>query len=551
MHNKMKYLKLALLPALLFSCLCHGREVPVAHSDYWEKREGFTIGLYNTNQFMMHTNCESNCNRSAHADWYFKNEPRLIPKKLHFTLPPLIWVGSGEVVLSTRIHLETTEFTPSTLFKYEPYWAQTDKLQLTEKIASNKSYFDATSVAFFKDKRVKLRGQEGKNSFVARTVWPIDFKINLNSPLKSLDTNESLQSLVQHEKGGAQSAFESRLIWAKNQFLKDKWVMADSTVAVGEKPVLAIMLNGAQGDDDEAHGGHFALATGRIGLEGDMSNWLVNNYYNLASNSEKGIIAAPTPLDNYMADLNSGQSYYRPSYMLVAVFNQDRVPAQFQAATNRVYQHLYRNDFVYDHSRDNCAGISIDTLRNLGWNIPERGVESHLKAIGAYFFVAAKELSLTKGRAIYDYLSTEKTRLYPAQTFDAMGEDLLNRLLNPASKTLQNGALETQIKEDIEAIYFVRIPQIPSSRAFGRAPVYGFDEYMSRVPADPKDWKTAPATPNPFPEALKDGLALKLEKPSLVPLPVAIVFTLLLYGLVALFRKIWHLKTVKYSNNIK
>jgi hypothetical protein len=56
--------------------------------------------------------------------------------------------------------------------------------------------------------------------------------------------------------------------------------------------------------------------------------WSIIN--NLASNSEKGIIAASTQLDNYLADLNSGQSYYRPSYMLVAIFKTDSLPAKFQ-----------------------------------------------------------------------------------------------------------------------------------------------------------------------------------------------------------------------------
>jgi hypothetical protein len=511
------------------------------------------IGLYDLAELRIDTGLCSDCAAPKQALWYFKNELIATPTKAErmagFSItknaqqdlaentiaapPPLIWLGSHDVIEDTRLSVNVSD---GELNYIEQNGNLEDTLWLgiEDKIATNLSFWDKTTTTFFKDKNVSLRGKIAMSGFIARTVWPKHFKLDLNEKLQPLNDNQNLKSLVQFENGGAKSAYEARLLWG------------DASKSQGHA-VLGMILNGAQGDDDEAHGGHFAIATGRIGLEGDMSNWLVNNYYNLASNSEKGIIAAPTPLDKYMADVNSGQSYYRPSYMLVAVFNQDHVPAQFQAATNRVYQHFYRNDFVYDHSRNNCAGISIDTLRNLGWNIPERGVESRLKAIGAYFLISAKERSLTKGRAIYDYLTTEKTRLYPAQTFDAMGNDLLQRLLNPVSKVLQNGVLDKQIKQDIEAIYFVRIPQIPSSRAFGRAPVYGFDEYMSRVPADPKDWKTAPAIPNPFPEELKDGLALKLEKPSLVPLPVAIVFTLLLFGLFALFRKIWHLKTVKFS----
>jgi hypothetical protein len=74
------------------------------------------------------------------------------------------------------------------------------------------------------------------------------------------------------------------------------------------RAVLALVINGAQGDDDEAHAGHFALVTGRTREDGAIGDWLVNNFYALDSESEKGILAAPVPLDNYLADLNSGQT---------------------------------------------------------------------------------------------------------------------------------------------------------------------------------------------------------------------------------------------------
>ena len=57
--------------------------------------------------------------------------------------------------------------------------------------------------------------------------------------------------------------------------------------------MLAFMVNGAQGDDDEAHAGHFALVTGRTQEDGAIGDWLVNNFYALDSESEKGILAAP------------------------------------------------------------------------------------------------------------------------------------------------------------------------------------------------------------------------------------------------------------------
>ncbi|UUZ56530.1 hypothetical protein LP419_16080 [Massilia sp. H-1] len=115
------------------------------------------------------------------------------------------------------------------------------------------------------------------------------------------------------------------------------------------------MLNGAQGDDDEAYGGHFAIATGAVGQQGEWSDWVVNNFYNLDSFSEKGIVAAPVPMDNYLMDINSGQQFYRPSYMMVAVLSDGRTAAAYQGGVQRVFNNFYRHDFTYRHAGANCA----------------------------------------------------------------------------------------------------------------------------------------------------------------------------------------------------
>ncbi|ADI31005.1 hypothetical protein [Methylotenera versatilis] len=504
------------------------------------------LGLYSADNFTITDGQCQDCATIPQALWYFKKELIAVPKKVmpiavvskaDFTLqevvknqdekalPPLVWLSSQYVIPQARLNdngtmvIETSSLT-------SPFF-------ITNKIPSNLSYWNDSTLQFFKQRDVRLRGELTDKGFTARTVWPLDFKIDANANLNALNTNESLKSLVQYENGGAKSVYESRLLWEKAPGVAKE---------VAGKAVLAFMLNGAQGDDDEAHGGHFAVVTGRMEADGNYSRWLVNNYYNLAANSEKGIIAGITPMDKYLADLNSGQSFYRPSYMLVAVLKSDTVPSQFQATTNRIYNHFYRNDFVYDHSRNNCAGTSIDTLRALGWNIPTRGVESQLKATAAYIYVAATEMSLSKGRAIYDYLNTETTRLFPAVTFDAIGENLLLGANQWSSKLYTDHNPTTpfmrQISEDIEAIYFVRIPQIPSSRAFGLAPVYSFDQYMHQAPADRSQWKIIPTTPNPLPEALKDGAALKLASPSLLPLPVAAVLMFIVGGLTWLIRKL-------------
>jgi len=516
------------------------------------------LGLYAASQFQLGQGASMDDKRiPAPALWYFKQQTIATPKPdmtlagysstVNGTddipadldanaLPSLVWIGSNYVIPSANIDAAGQYLTLAEGQKigHGTTVSEAMPLSLVPKIPTNLSYWNADTLQFFLQHPVRMRGELTNRGFTARTVWPLDYRLDLTAKPQPLNEQESLKSLVQAEQGGAKSAYQSRLLWES---------APDAARQSAGKAALGFMLNGAQGDDDEAHGGHFAVATGRVGADGEYADWLVNNYYNLASNSEKGIIAGITPMDNYMADLNSGQSYYRPSYMLVAVFKSDHLPLQFQAATNRVYQHFYRNDFLYDHSRNNCAGISIDTLRALGWQVPERGVESQLKATAAYFYVGVTEKSLTKARAIYDYLNTETTRLFPAVAFDAIGENMLlgatqwSRKLyvdhNPVTPFMQ------QFGQEVEAIYFVRIPQIPSSRAFGLAPVYSFNQFMQQAPADRSQWKVVPTTPNSLPEALKDGLALQTQSPSLFPWPVVLVLVIIVGGLKTLIGKLF------------
>jgi hypothetical protein len=292
------------------------------------------------------------------------------------------------------------------------------------------------------------------------------------------------------------------------------------------------MLNGAQGDDDEAHGGHFAIVTGAFGSGGEWGDWLVNNFYDLDSFSEKGIIASTLTMDSYLADLNSGQSWYRPSYMLVAVLKQERTATLYEQAIGRVYNHFYRHDLIYRHSIANCAGVSMQTLRSLGWKIPEQGPTSRAKAVVALPYMAVRELSVESGRQAYDYLVTEQTELFPFMAFVAAGRDLLLRI---AGGGPTNTRYENMLRDDIEAVIFVRIPQFPSSRAFGRAPVLSIDEYNDRVPKDKSQRKIVPVAPRPFPSRMKDA-----DAPGDRSLPS--LYAMYAYGLVvALFGiGMWH-----------
>jgi hypothetical protein len=419
--------------------------------------------------------------------WYAATTPQDLQVR-----PTMLWVGATHKARNLTLTADGRLQFPD---------GRSVQFQTVPKIKTNLSYYDDSSAAFFRNRPLRMRGELRGDTFTARTIWPQDWAIDEETLQPApLLADETLMSLVRRHASARNETFEARLLWERN---------AAATPAARDwrgRAVIGLMLNGAQGDDDEAHGGHFAIVTGRHAAgdpRGEMADWMVNNFYNLGSYSEKGITAAMLPLDNYLADLNSGQSWYRPSYMLVAVLKNDRAAYAYQAAIARVYSHYFRQDFQYHHAGNNCAGISLDTLRSLGWSIPLQGPTSTIKAIAAYPYKAITERSFASGWQAYDYLTQEQTRLYPAAAYDAAGRELL-RIAREDAVPANAGekSLDKLLREDLEALVFVRLPQLPSSRAFGSFPVASFDEYMKRVPDDKSQWKIVPVDARPFPPAL-------------------------------------------------
>ena len=290
--------------------------------------------------------------------------------------PPLVWVAAPTIVRGATLAADGRTLA-----------ATGARLPMTPvaRIPLNRSFWDASSVAYFASpgRRVTVRGAVVDGTMVARTFWPDDFTLGGTAPpmapspaipaarSAAADHALALRALMRElPLGGARAPYAATTLWQRPGAPPD-WT---------GRPVLAFMVNGAQGDDDEAHGGHFAIATGRIRADGAIGDWLVNNFYSLDIESEKGILAAPVPLDNYLGDLNSGQGWYRPSYLLVAVLTDARAAELVQSAFGRVYQQFWRHQIVYYHPTDNCTSISIDTLRALGLRVPERGSTSRLAA---------------------------------------------------------------------------------------------------------------------------------------------------------------------------
>lgn len=449
------------------------------------------LGLFDGSVFTATTGRCSNCGTPPQALWYFADETIAIPlaqeqQGVAHQPPFLVWLGSPELIPLATLGPEQTHLDIPDIGSIA--------LRLTPKLPANQSYYNEATADFFRSHPLRLRGRtvsaaEG-SAFEARTIWPTDYLLTPNRARTVAADDRTISHLMENTDGLPADTITTRLLWGK----------ADGSWS--GKPVLGAILNGAQGDDDEAHGGHFGIVTGRVGPHGEWADWLVNNFYDADVVSEKGILPAMVPMDNYLMDLNSGQSYYRPSALLVLVLKQDRIPAAYQAAIQDEFRRFYRHELDYDHSLLNCAGLSIDQLRTLGWQIPYQGASNRLKATAGYVYMAASDRSLASGLKVYRYFSEELTRLLPRVTFEAIGNDLLH-LLGPSSPPRPLTPFEQWLREDVEAVLYVHIPQIPSSRAMGTYAVASLDDYQQRVPSDRSKWKSIAVPPRPFPSELR------------------------------------------------
>jgi hypothetical protein len=410
--------------------------------------------------------------------------------------PPLVWIAAPGVLAHAQLSRDATTVAAA---------GQTMPLRLTPRFALNRSWFNDASAAFFSRREVKLRGRVENGSFVARTIWPEDFRFDRLADRCDLPAGataaSALRALIRaHPDGGARSPFAVSTLWRRHALEPD----------LTGRTVIGFVLNGAQGDDDEAHGGHLGLVTGRVAQDGAIGAWIVNNFYTLDSESEKAIIAAPVPLDNYLGDLNAGQNWYRPSCVLVAVLARPRAAVFAQSGLGRVYNQFYRHQLAYDHSTMNCAGITVDALRALGWNIPARGPTNRLLAWASLPFVALRERSLPKVLSAFDYLNEDQTRLLPAVALEEAFASLL-ALATGDERGNAGGALEHLLAEDVDALALLRFPQFPSSRAWGAAAAISIQEIHDRLPRDRTQLKIIPVPPRPFPSSLRD--------PDLLPAP--------------------------------
>ncbi|MGH8801964.1 MAG: hypothetical protein ACREX6_06680, partial [Casimicrobiaceae bacterium] len=345
---------------------------------------------------------------------------------------------------------------------------RTRPFALAPRLPLNRSWFDASSAAFFSSRSLRVRASIEGETVVAGTLWPEDFAFTGVPPRAPLPSDRTpavaLRALMREDpRGGAELPFAAHGIWQRAGWSGD-WK---------DKPVLAVIVNGAQGDDDEAWGGHFAIATGRTSGRGAIADLIVDNFYTLDLFSEKGILAAPVPLDAYLGDLNRGQAWYRPSFVLIAALASDAVLALVQGGFNRVYRQLWRHQLSYRHSTMNCAGVSVDVLRALGLPVRSRMPERRWRAWFALPSATLTQRSLAKGRMACEYFAEDLTRLLPAAAFEEVGATLLaladERKRGAADRHGQsstgrgglsagrNGLLAGLLARDMEAIALLHI----------------------------------------------------------------------------------------------
>lgn len=427
------------------------------------------------------------------AAWYFRDEVIAVPQpEAANDPPPLIWLGASQIIDGARLSEHGMRLATD--------GGDLD-LELCPRHPLNRAYFDVSSHRFLARRTLRLRGEWNGKAFVARTFWPGDHcldQLPTRPQSPPISTPESLRAWVRSKTGdAANDRFSVETLWQRAGPLPP---------AIGA-PVIAFILNGAQGDDDEAHAGHFATAIGTVGENGAMHDWLVANYYTLDSESEKGILASSVPLDNYLGDLNAGQSWYRPSWMLVARLRDPRAARCLQSAFSTVFDRLYCRRLHYHHASANCAGIIVSTLRALGWAVPARGPEGWLKAVVALPATLLASGSLKKAKAAFDYLTEDRTRLYPAAAFEETGADLLQLVRGTSRRHLSR--FEAMLASDVDEVLLVRLPQFPSSRAWGDYPVIDSREYHDRLPKNPADRQIVPVGPRPLPPGLEGSGAAR------------------------------------------
>jgi len=449
------------------------------------------LGLHPATAFRLADGNCGDCPTPVAALWHFPDEVIAVPGTAVAAMdawmspagaqsppPSLVWIGAPEVI--DQAVVATDGLTATVDGAVLP-------LALPPRNPLDRSKVDSTTARFFSARTVRLRGsggsQDGRSVFVARTIWPHDSRLRRNDlSLDPLSQDELLTKLIAAQVVSEKSAFPARLLFESTPGANGGWA---------GKPVIALVLSGAQGDDPGAGAGHLGVATGYFGPDGEWSDWLVENFYPHRVSTIKGIVSASVPMDNYLLDLNSGQLLFRPGYMLVAILRRPDAAHQIQAALHRTMLDHYCREIEYDAASRNSTAMSVDPIRELGWRIPTAGHTSRVAGLLGAPLAAGSQASLSAGRDFFRGMSTETTRLLPRIAFEVAGHDLLY-LVQARPPATELTDFERLLVDDVEAVLFVRLPQIPSTRKYGTYPVRSLLEFGERVRSDPSERRSSP-----------------------------------------------------------
>ena len=410
------------------------------------------------------------------AHWYFQNEWLTLDPAQQPSLP--IWLAAPDCLARVQLDPAARQFAADT--------GQPEPFLLIPALDSNPTFINEATLAYLARQPVRVRAIRHNPAWQLRTIWPSSWRLDAQAPLLP-----SWSSLVPIGEAGAQRDFLCHALWRRASAAPDagRWA-------------IGFMLNGAQGDDDEAHGGHFALTIGRYRDDGDIADWLVANFYNPDVVSEKGILPALVPMDNYLADLNSGQQQYRPSWLVCCVLSDADIASALYRQLIDTLHRLYDHRLHYQHTDNNCTGLSMDALRAIGLTVPLRGPSSRLLAPLLYLSTLLRERSGAEARKASRYLLSEQTRLMPWQAFEACVDYTL-ALLTGARQAVT--PTEASFCRQTQVVYGLHFPQLPSARPWGREPARSIFDYQSRVPKKRRDWKIIPVPARELPLALRYG----------------------------------------------
>ena len=164
--------------------------------------ENNLLGLYRSNQFQLSQGACKNCAITPQSSWYFEQETIAIPlsnthsfdptlsaqddvkqwvaSQVSTSMPPLVWLGSPHVAVGKLSQ-------DGKLLENENSKTQ---LSITPKIESNQSYYNEASKQHFASRNLVMRGTADQTHFTARSIWPVDYNLDLNQiPYKPL-TNQ-------------------------------------------------------------------------------------------------------------------------------------------------------------------------------------------------------------------------------------------------------------------------------------------------------------------------------------------------------------------------